>query len=139
MMTPREITLVQDSFENVVPIADVAAELFYTRLFELEPSLQPLFSGDMRQQGAKLMTAMAMVVNGLDKLERILPVIQDLGRRHVAYGAQPRHYEIVGEALLWTLERGLGDGFTDEVREAWTSAYTLLSGAMLDAATRRAA
>ena len=81
-MTPRQITLVQTSFEKVVPIAEVAAELFYTRLFEIEPSLKGLFHGDMADQGRKLMTAMSMVVNGLDKLERILPMVQELDRRH---------------------------------------------------------
>ena len=138
-MTPRQVTLVQSSFEKVVPIAEVAAELFYTRLFEIEPSLKGLFHGDMADQGRKLMTAMSMVVNGLDKLERILPMVQELDRRHVDYGALPRHYAIVGEALLWTLEQGLGDAFNDETRAAWATAYGLLSGALQEAAEKQAA
>lgn len=136
-MTPDQISLVQKSFE-IVP-AEIAADLFYTRLFELDPSLRPLFKGDMKAQGAKLMDMIAVAVRGLSNLDRIVPAVQDLGVRHSGYGVTPDHYDTVGSALLWTLEKGLGEQFTDDVQEAWTAAYILLSSTMIDAAERKAA
>lgn len=133
-MTPDQIQLVQDSFSKVVPIKDQAAELFYGRLFETAPEVRPLFKGDMKEQGAKLMATLAVVVKGLNNIEAVLPVAGDLAKRHVDYGVEPEHYPLVGSALLWTLGQGLGDGFTDEVEAAWTEAYGLLSGAMIAAA-----
>ena len=136
-MTPEQISLVQKSFD-MVP-AETAADLFYARLFELDPSLRPLFKGDMKAQGAKLMGMIAVAVQGLSNLDRIVPAVQDLGIRHAGYGVTPDHYDTVGSALLWTLEKGLGEQFTDDVQEAWTAAYILLSSTMLDAAERKAA
>ena len=136
-MTPDQISLVQKSFETVP--AEIAADLFYARLFELDPSLRPLFKGDMKAQGAKLMDMIAVAVRGLSNLDRIVPAVQELGVRHSGYGVTPDHYDTVGSALLWTLEKGLGEQFTDDVREAWTAAYTLLSSTMIDAAERKAA
>lgn len=136
-MTPNQISLVQKSF-GIVP-AEIAAELFYARLFELDPSLRSLFKGDMKVQGRKLMDMIAVAVRGLNNLEAIVPAVQDLGVRHAGYGVTPDHYETVGSALLWTLEKGLGEQFTDDVRVAWTDAYTLLSTTMIDAAERKAA
>ncbi len=136
-MTPDQISLVQKSFE-IVP-AEIAADLFYARLFELDPSLRPLFKGDMKAQGAKLMDMIAVAVRGLSNLDRIVPAVQDLGVRHSGYGVTPDHYDTVGSALLWTLEKGLGEQFTDDVQEAWTAAYILLSSTMIDAAERKAA
>lgn len=133
-MTPDQIQLVQDSFAKVVPIKDQAAELFYGRLFETAPEVRPLFKGDMKEQGAKLMATLAVVVNGLNNIEAVLPVAGDLAKRHVDYGVTPDHYPLVGSALLWTLGQGLGDEFTGEVETAWTDAYGLLSGAMIAAA-----
>ncbi|HTR85801.1 MAG TPA: globin family protein [Reyranella sp.] len=133
-MTPQQVTSIKASFAMVAPIADTAASLFYGRLFETAPETKPLFKGDMAAQGKKLMGALALVVNGLDKLETITPTVQELAKRHVAYGVKAEHYAPVGAALLWTLEKGLGDGFTPEVREAWTSAYGALSGMMIAAA-----
>ena len=138
-MTPEQITLVQNSFSKVVPIQDTAAHLFYTRLFELDPSLESLFQSDMNQQGHKLMAAISFVVQGLNDLERILPVIRELGRRHTGYGVEPRHYETVAAALLWTLEQGLGDDFTNDTKQAWATAYGLLSSTMIEAGARKAA
>lgn len=132
-MTPQQITLVQQSFAQVVPIAPQAAEIFYARLFELAPQVRPLFTGDMAEQGRKLMAMLAMVVNGLTRLDTIVPAAQKLGQRHVAYGAEPAHYPVVGQALLDTLERGLGPAFTPEVKAAWGEAYALLSGVMIEA------
>ena len=138
-MTPEQIALVQDSFAKVVPIKGLAAELFYTRLFEIAPEVQPLFKGDMSEQGAKLMATLGVVVNGLKDLDAILPAAKDLAARHVTYGVTPAHYEPVGAALLWTLEKGLEDAWTPEVAEAWTTAYTTLSTVMVESAYERCA
>ena len=137
-MTPQQIAAVKQSFALVVPIKEKAAELFYNRLFEIDPSTKPLFRSDMGEQGKKLMAALATVVGGLADVSRILPTVQKLAKGHVAYGVEPRHYDSVGKALLWTLEQGLGPKFTPEVRDAWASAYALLSDAMKNAAYGRA-
>lgn len=138
-MTPKQKSLVQRSFLKVAPIAEQAADLFYSRLFSLDPALQPLFKGDMKEQGRKLMRMIATAVNGLDRLEDLVPAIQDMGRRHVVYGVRPAHYDTVGAALLWTLEQGLGPDFTPEVRDAWTAVYGILAKTMKDAAYKGAA
>ncbi len=134
MVTPIQKALVQDTFAAIVPIADDAASLFYQRLFEIEPSLRQMFRGDMAEQRRKLMQMIAAAVKGLDRLEQLVPVVQDLGRRHAAYGVQDRHYDTVGAALLWTLEMGLGDAFTPSVKEAWAAVYGLLATTMQQAA-----
>ncbi len=133
-MNPTQKQLVQSSFVKVVPIADTAAELFYSKLFALDPKLKPLFKGDMMEQGRKLMHMIATAVNGLDHIEVLVPAVQDLGRRHVAYGVTAAHYDTVGAALLWTLEQGLGPDFSPEVKDAWTAVYGLLAKIMKDAA-----
>jgi len=133
-MTPQQVVEVQTSFAKVAPIAEQAAALFYGRLFETEPETRALFSGDMEEQGRKLMAAIAMVVNNLGELQAVIPAVQDLAKRHVAYGVRPEHYAVVGAALLWTLEQGLGDAFTPEIRAAWASAYGALSEVMIAAA-----
>lgn len=138
-MTPDQIDLVQDSFKSVVPIKVLAARIFYDRLFELDPDLEQMFTGDMAEQGQKLMSALATVVGGLKSWERVEPVVRELGQRHVGYGVKSEHYETVGAALLWTLEQGLGDAFTDEVKSAWTSAYEAIAATMIDAAKSQAA
>ncbi len=130
----RQIELVQETFAQVVPISDQAAALFYGRLFEIAPEVQPLFTGDMAEQGRKLMTTLGVVTRGLDDLGELLPVAGKLAERHVGYGVLPEHYEPVGAALLWTLGQGLGDGFTPEVEAAWTITYTALAAAMIEAA-----
>ncbi len=133
-MTPKQINLVQNTFEMVVPIADLAASLFYGRLFELAPALRPMFHGDMTEQGKKLMATLALAVRGLNQPEKIIPAVQSLGRKHVGYGVESSHYAVVGEALLWTLGQGLGEAFTVETEEAWTAAFTLLATVMQEAA-----
>jgi nitric oxide dioxygenase len=130
-MTPEQIDLVQSSFAKVAPIADVAAELFYGRLFEIAPEAKPLFRGDMREQGRKLMTTLGVVVSSLKNLEAILPAVKALAVKHVAYGVAPAHYKPVGEALIWTLDKGLGESFTPATREAWLAAYGALSAVMI--------
>jgi nitric oxide dioxygenase len=132
-VTPEQTTLVQRSFDQIAPIADTAAELFYGRLFELDPSLRPLFRGDMREQGRKLMQVVSVVVRGLDRPEATLRAVEALGRRHVAYGVTEAHFATVGAALLWTLEQGLGAAFTPEVADAWAAVYGLLATTMTDA------
>ena len=137
-MRSEDIALVQESFKAVQPIQDKAAQLFYTRLFELDPALRPLFSGSMAEQGRKLMAALATVVNGLRRPETVLPVVRGLGRRHLGYGVRAEHYSTVGEALLWTLEKGLGAAFTPAVRDAWIAAYDLVSSEMQQGARETA-
>lgn len=129
-MSPTEITLVKDSFRKVVPIADQAAALFYARLFELDPTLRPMFRGSMAEQGQKLMTMIATAVASLERPDHLLPTVRTLGARHVGYGVRDEHYATVGAALLWTLEKGLGSDFTAEVRAAWAKVYTLLADTM---------
>ncbi len=133
-MTPVQIDFVQSSFAKVVPIADVAADLFYRRLFEIAPEVKPLFRGDMREQGRKLMTTLGVVVNGLKNLDAIVPAARALAIRHVGYGVKAADYAPVGEALIWTLEKGLGAEFNAEVKSAWLAAYGAVSGVMIDAA-----
>jgi hemoglobin-like flavoprotein len=133
-MTPEQVGLVQQSFAQVAPIADKAAEIFYDRLFEVAPAVKPLFSGDMAEQRRKLMATLAVVVGGLSDLPSVLPAASALAKRHVDYGARPEHYPVVGDALLWTLARGLGPQWTPEVAAAWTAAYTTLSGFMIEQA-----
>jgi nitric oxide dioxygenase len=130
-MTPEQVSLVQSSFAKVAPIADTAAGLFYDRLFTIAPAVKQMFKGDMAEQGRKLIATLAVVVNGLTNLETILPAASALARRHVSYGVKPSHYATVGDALLWTLEKGLGDAWTAETAAAWTAAYTTLSGFMI--------
>ena len=134
MLTPTQKRLVQDTFASIAPIADDAAALFYRRLFEIDPSLERMFRGDMAEQRKKLMQMIAAAVKGLDRLEQLVPAVQDLGRRHAGYGVEDRHYETVGAALLWTLEKGLGSAFTPEVKEAWATVYGILSTTMQGAA-----
>ena len=133
-MTPDQIELVKNSWQKVVPIKETAADLFYGKLFELDPSLKPMFKGDMKEQGRKLMMMLNTVVTNLEKLDSLVPAVQDLGKRHVAYGVKDAHYGTVGAALLWTLGAGLGDAFTADTEAAWTEAYTVLSTVMKDAA-----
>jgi hemoglobin-like flavoprotein len=129
-MNPTQVELVQSTFAKVLPIAETAAELFYNRLFELDPSLRSLFRGDMKEQGKKLMTSLHVIVSSLKHLDRIMPGIQGLAVRHVSYGVKNSDYAVVGQALIDTLEKGLGDAFTSDVRDAWLAAYTTLANTM---------
>lgn len=133
-MTPEKIALVRSSWQQVLPIQETAARLFYERLFELDPALRALFKGDLTEQGRKLMTMINMVVTSLDNLAPLLGTVEDLGRRHVGYGVTEAHYDTVGSALLWTLDKGLGEQFTPAVEGAWTEAYATLASAMKQAA-----
>lgn len=137
-MTAEQKTLVQSSFAKVAPIADAAAAMFYARLFELDPSLRPLFTTDLAEQGRKLMRMIGLAVNGLDRLDQLVPVVQQLGQRHTTYGVKDEHYDTVATALVWTLEQGLGPAFTPEVKEAWVTVYGVLATTMKDAAAATA-
>jgi nitric oxide dioxygenase len=138
-MTPDQIKAIQDSFAKVAPISEQAAELFYGRLFEIAPSVKPLFRGDMKEQGRKLMATLAVVVNGLSNLEAILPAASALAKKHVDYGVKAGDYAPVGAALLWTLERGLGAHWTADLATAWGTAYGVLSEYMIGEAYGRSA
>lgn len=133
-MTPEQIALVQQTFKQVVPIAPQAADLFYDRLFEIAPSVRPLFPADLVEQKRKLFAMLATAVNNLHQVGTIMPAVQDLGRRHAGYGVSAAHYKPVGEALIWTLGKGLGDAFTADAKQAWIAAYTTLATVMQEAA-----
>jgi nitric oxide dioxygenase len=133
-MTPDQVKAVQASFAKVVPIADTAAGIFYSRLFEIAPEVKPLFRNDMAEQGRKLMRTLTVVVNSLGNLEASLPAASALAKNHVTYGVTASHYAPVGAALLWTLERGLGADWTPEIQNAWSAAYATLSSFMINEA-----
>lgn len=133
-MTPDQVTLVQNSFAKVAPIATQAGDMFYARLFEIAPDVRPLFPADISAQRDKLISMLSTAVTNLHQVQAIIPAVQDLGKRHVGYGVTTAHYDKVGEALLWTLEKGLGDEFTPPVKQAWTDTYVTLAGVMKDAA-----
>ena len=136
-MTPEQRQLVADTWKQVAPIADTAANLFYSRLFEIDPSTRKLFRAtDMAAQRKKLLQTLSFVINGLDRLDLLVSKVEDLGRRHAGYGVTDAHYESVGAALLWTLEQGLGRAWTPAVASAWTEVYGMLSGIMRNAAAR---
>ncbi len=137
-VSPRERRLVQGSWRAVVPIADQAAEIFYAKLFELDPALKPLFQADMKEQGAKLMSMLTTLVKGLDRIDEFVPAIRSLGKRHASYGVVEKDYDTVAQALLFTLGQGLGASFTDQVRAAWLKVYTLLAYTMKNAAASQA-
>ena len=138
-MTSEQIELVESTWASVADTKEQAAELFYGRLFDLDPNTRPLFRGDLREQGRKLMTVIGTAVSGLRRFEALLPALRELGRRHAGYGVTEAHYDTVAAALLWTLEQGLGARFTPDARMAWARAYALLAGAMKEAARAGAA
>src|SRR5262245_39275919 len=133
-MTPEQVTLVQESFKKVVPIADKAADLFYDRLFTIAPDVRSMFPTDLSEQKKKLIQVLATAVTNLHQVEKVLPVVERLGRKHVTYGVTEKHYEPVGAALLWTLEQGLGPDFSPPVKAACTETYTTVAGVMTKAA-----
>ena len=118
----------------IVPVKEQTAELFYRKLFSMDPDVKSLFKGDIKAQGEKLVTSINLVVNSLSNLDHVVPALQDMGRRHVDYGVKPEDYDTVGAAFLWTLEQGLGEDFTVEVKDAWTTAYGIIATTMKDAA-----
>jgi hemoglobin-like flavoprotein len=135
-MTKERVTLVQQTFFKILPISDLAAELFYKRLFEIDPAVRPMFKGDMQEQGRKLMEMIGMAVTGLSNPGEIMSILAELGRRHVEYGVVDAHYDTVRSALIWTLAQGLGSDFTPEVEAAWAEAYDFIAKVMKDAASQ---
>lgn len=133
-MTAEQVKQVQETWDKVVPISAQAAALFYGKLFELDPELKPLFKSDISEQGKKLMQMINVAVRGLSEPAKLLPAVEELGRRHVGYGVREKDYDTVGAALLWTLEQGLGPAFTPEVKAAWTETYVVLASTMQKAA-----
>ncbi|MGV3721858.1 MAG: globin family protein [Actinomycetota bacterium] len=133
-MTNEQRDLVQSTWEQVVPIADTAANLFYGKLFELDPSLRALFKPDMTEQKKSLMNTITFAVRSLDRMDEVVPAVKALGRRHSGYGVKNEHYATVGAALLWTLSQGLGEAFTPEAEAAWTTLYGVLAETMQEAA-----
>ena len=120
--------LVRESWARFEPIAVQSARYFYDKLFELDPEASRLFArADMGAQGKKVLSMFAEIVRTLDQPETLVAEMADLGRRHVQYGVHDSQYDSVGSALLWTLEQGLGEAFTPEVRDAWTEAYLYVS------------
>ena len=130
-INPAQVALVKASFQHVLPIADVAGLLFYERIFTMAPEARALFGDDIALQASRTMAAVKTAVDGLDDVAQVAPFLIRLGARHVRYGVVPEHFDLVGGALLWTLEQGLGEMFTDEVREAWTAAFGVIAQAML--------
>jgi nitric oxide dioxygenase len=133
-MDARQVALVQESFEKVVPLGTKVAEIFYSELFAIDPSLKDMFKGDLSAQYGKLLTVLAIVVRGLHAPEKIERAAQDLAIRHLDYGVRPEHYTYVGNALLRTLKKGFGPDFTPELRDAWVAAFTLIARVMKSAA-----
>ncbi len=137
-LTPEECRLVQASFAQIDPVASRVAALFYQRLFELDPTLAPLFKVDMTTQGARFMEKLAIAVKGLEDLDEIAPFVETLGRRHGGYGVKTKDYDTVCDALLWSLEQHLGPAFAEDVKAAWSAAYEALSTRMIAAAAAQA-
>jgi hemoglobin-like flavoprotein len=131
IMNPQQVRAVQYSFSLLAVHRDDVAALFYHRLFELDPKLRGLFVGDLAEQGKKLMAMLSIAVRSLDNMLPLVPVLADLGQRHRTYGVKERDYALVGEALLWILEKQLGAEFTPFVRESWSAAYGALCGTMI--------
>jgi hemoglobin-like flavoprotein len=138
-MTPAQIALVETSFRHIAPLQEMAAAVFYQRLFAMDPGISRIFRrADMTAQGRKLMGAIGFAVDHLRRPERLLPMLEDLGQRHADYGVRPHHYGTVGTAFIATLEVGLGDAFTEELREAWVAAYRVISDTMQAGAVKAA-
>lgn len=135
-ITPAQVELVQSSFADVLPIADVAGMLFYERIFTLAPEARALFGDDIALQASRTMAAVKTAVDGLDDIDHVAPFLVRLGARHVRYGVRLEHFEVIGAALLWTLEQGLGEHFTPDVRDAWEAAWGVIAGAMSEGLRR---
>ena len=133
-MNAAQVELVQSSWQHVAPQAEEAMAVFYDHLFEVAPHLKPLFRGDPKEQQRKAASMMNFIVRSLNRPDALLPGARALGARHVGYGVRDEHYDTVGQALLWTLAKGLGAVFTPEVKQAWIAAYGELSATMKDAA-----
>ncbi|MGB0895652.1 MAG: globin family protein [Parashewanella sp.] len=132
-MEPHRIELIRASWNNILPIKEQAAAMFYQRLFELDPSLKPMFKGDIKEQGDKLMKTLTVAISSLTQLDILLPILQDMARRHVDYGVKDEHYALVGQALIDTLATAFGDDFNEELKSAWVEMYQTVADAMIAA------
>ena len=135
-MTRDQVQLVRASFTEILPVRTQAAAIFYGRLFQTAPQLRAVFPEDATAQSAELIAAIKFVARKLDRLRSIIPTVQELARRQAAVGVRDEHYQVVGEALIWTLEKSLGARFTANVRRAWVEAYGMIAEAMIAAAHR---
>jgi hemoglobin-like flavoprotein len=138
-MTPEQAQIIKLTFSQVMRDRDRVGRMFYDRLFSIAPEVKPLFRGDIAEQSRKLMDTLALAVGMLRDMPTLLITLEGLARRHVGYGVKDEHYDKVGEALLWTLEQGLSDAFTAQVREAWTELYVAVAQIMRDAAKGKSA
>ena len=138
-MTPQQIDLVKTTWASVEPISEQAAELFYGKLFEMDPKLKELFPNDMKEQGKKLMQMIGVAVANLHQLDEVIEPVKALGERHVDYKVEDKDYDTVAGALLWTLEQGLGDAWNEDVKAAWTETYVTLATVMKEAAAEKVA
>jgi nitric oxide dioxygenase len=138
-MTPEQIQIVRLSFVQVMDIKAAAGRLFYERLFTIAPEVRPMFKSDIGAQADKLMETLGVAISALKNPAALSPILAQLARRHVNYGVRDEHYDKVGEALLWTLEHGLGDAFTPEVKKAWADLYAHVAATMKAAAKPAAA
>jgi hemoglobin-like flavoprotein len=133
-MTENDITLIRESFAHLHRRKTETAQLFYGRLFDIAPEVRPLFKGDIKSQGAKLMETLLVAIATLNDRDGLTILLEKLGRTHRDYHVEPEHYDHVGEALIWTLRTSLGDGFTPAVERAWRSLYDDIAATMLRAA-----
>jgi hemoglobin-like flavoprotein len=133
-MNIEQVQLVRDSLVHIRPIADKIAESFYAHMFEIAPHLRKLFTGNMKTQGAMLMTSLELAVSSLDDMESILPAVQALGERHMSYGVKKEYYPYAKESFLWALEKHLNDEFTPTLKNAWSQSFDTLIEMMIRAA-----
>jgi hemoglobin-like flavoprotein len=133
-MTDLKILVVKNSWSYIIFQAEEVSLLFYSKLFELDPSLRPLFKGNVEEQGRKLIKMLTMIISRLQKMDDIATEVKSLGKRHVDYGTRPEHYQTVGQALLWALENTLGKRWDQETSQAWEEAYAMMANTMLEGA-----
>lgn len=134
-MTTQQIAHVKSTWAMVASLdAEMVGGLFYNHLFEIAPQIRHMFRAPIPEQSKKLLTMIGYVINKLDKLDDIIDEVGKLAQRHVQYGVKAEHYGIVAGSLLWTLEKGLGEHWTEEVEESWVLCYTTLANAMITAA-----
>lgn len=136
-MTKAQIQIVKKSwsiFRDIDP--QLVGDVFYSRLFLKAPALKKMFPHSMEEQHKKLVDMLSMIVSRLERIDEFTEEIQDLAIRHIKYGVKVWHYELVGDALLWTLEKGMGNDWNNEVREAWFTCYTILADSMINASDR---
>lgn len=131
MFTEREIELVRSTWSAASADPDAAAALFYGKLFETAPGVKPLFTGDMKEQGRKLMQMIGIAVNNMERVPEIQPALVELAERHDGYGAEADHYPVVGDTLIDTLRTALGEAFTEEAEAAWAKTYGAIASVML--------